>query len=130
MNTTKKLLYVLAMLSLVLPNTNASAKFKSCKPQPVIITNFVVYEKGAKRIIEWKTDASVNANYWKVQRSSNKANFSTIAIILGSDPAQSGNSYQYWEKISTSKNVKYYYRLCHVDINGNEQFSEILEQAK
>jgi hypothetical protein len=128
MNITKKLLCVLAMLSLVLPNAVATSK--NDNTPPVAITNFLIYEKDARRIIEWAIDGKEEANYWKVQRSSDKVQFSTIALILGSDPKQAGNVYQYREKISNGKATKYYYRLCHVDVNGNEQFSEILEKAK
>ena len=100
------------------------------RDQSITITNFTVYEKGAKLIVEWATDGTVATNYWQVQVSEDGKGFSTIAVVLGPDPRQQGDRYQYMEKVRSGRDATKYYRLRHVDVNGNEQLSKILSPAK
>ena len=98
--------------------------------QAITITNFTVYEKDAKLIVEWATDGTVATNYWQVQISNDGTQFSTIAVVLGPDPRQQGDRYQYVEKVKAGRDVTRYYRLRHVDVNGNEQVSKVIAPAK
>jgi hypothetical protein len=98
--------------------------------QSITITNFTVYEKDAKLIVEWATDGAVPTNYWQVQISNDGNEFSTIAVVLGPDPRQQGDRYQYMEKVKSGRDATKYYRLRHVDVNGNEQLSKVLSPAK
>jgi len=98
--------------------------------QPIIITNLTVYEKDAKLIVEWATDGAVATNYWQVQISDDGKKFSTIAMVLGPDPRQQGDRYQYMEKIKEGRDATKYYRVRHVDVNGNEQLSKVIFPSK
>ena len=100
------------------------------RDQPITITNFTVYEKDAKIIVEWATDGAVATNYWQVQVSDDGKEFSTIAVVLGPDPRQQGDRYQYVEKIKQGRDATKYYRLRHVCVNGNEQISKVFSPAK
>lgn len=102
----------------------------SLNNQKITITNFSAYEKDNRLIIDWATDGTVPTNYWQVQVSDEGTRFSTIAIVLGPDPTQQGDRYQYMEKIKVGRDATKYYRICHVDVNGNAQMSEILKPAK
>jgi hypothetical protein len=110
--------------------------FQGAKGQPVLhdqtitVTNFIVYEKDATLFVEWATDGAVPTNYWQVQVSDDGIQFSTFAVVLGPDPRQQGDRYQYMEKIKKGRDATKYYRLRHVDVNGNEQISKILTPAK
>ena len=98
--------------------------------QNITITNFTVYEKDAKLIVEWATDGAVATNYWQVQVSDDGTRFSTIAMVLGPDPRQQGDRYQYMEKIKEGRDATKYYRVRHVDVDGNEQMSKVVGPAK
>lgn len=100
------------------------------RDRTITITNFTVYEKDAKLMVEWATDGTVSTNYWQVQISDDGTQFSTIALVLGPDPRQQGDRYQYVEKLKAGRDTSKYYRLRHVDVNGNEQLSKIIQPAR
>ena len=96
----------------------------------ITITNFTVYEQNAKLIVEWATDGAVATNYWQVQVSDDGTRFSTIAMVLGSDPRQQGDRYRYMEKIKEGRDATKYYRVRHVDVDGYEQISKVIGPSK
>ncbi|MGC4103316.1 hypothetical protein [Ferruginibacter sp.] len=100
------------------------------KNVPIVINKLTIYENKSQLIIHWSTEGDSASNVWQVQRSADAKQFTTIAIVLGNDPTQPGNAYAYKEKLKRRKATKYYYRLCHIDTKGEQQFSEILTPAK
>ena len=100
------------------------------RDQPITITNFTVYEKDAKLIVEWATDGTVATNYWQVQVSDDGKQFSTIAVVLGPDPRQQGDRYQYMEKLKQGRDATKFYRVCHIDVNGKEQASKVIAPSR
>ena len=98
--------------------------------ETIVITNFVVYEKDNQLVFKWSTNGTVATNVWKVQRSTNKVQFSTIAIVLGNKPGEEGDNYIYKKKPELKKDIKFYYRVCHTNAKNIEQFSKILTPAK
>lgn len=127
MNKIKNVVILFILICFVINNNYAQI---SNKQQSVTIKNFIIYEKDAKLFIDWATDGTVATNIWKVQSSTDKVQFTTIALVLGNDPGQQGDNYKYKEKLKEYNKGVMYYRLCHVDANGNEQFTEILTPAK
>jgi recombinational DNA repair protein RecR len=127
MSYKKKIFYFVLLLVF---NTICSIAQSDKKIETILITNFTIYEKENKLNINWTTNGAIATNFWKVQCSSDKIQFSTIAIVLGNDPLQQGDSYAYKQKIKSKEDIILYYRLCHTDANGNEEFSEILKPAK
>jgi hypothetical protein len=107
--------------------TNAQT---SATTKELNIINFTIYEKNAKLIFEWSTDGTVVTNTWEVQSSVDGKQFTAIAIVLGNDPTQPGDKYFYAEKLKSNKTSTLYYRLRHIDTNGNEQFSKVLQPTK
>ena len=98
--------------------------------EPIVINNFTIYENNTHLFISWITKGNVATNVWRVQRSTDSIQFTTIAFVLGNDPNQQGDAYAYKEKLKHRKHTKYYYRLYHVDKNNNEQISKILTSIK
>jgi len=123
----KKRIYVLMMIAFITIQAFAQPKSDT---GIIEIKNLGIYENNSELIINWATNGTVATNYWKVQRSTNKVQFSTIALVLGNDPSQQGDQYIYTEKLKDTKRIKYYYRLCHVSANGDEIISDILTPAK
>jgi trimeric autotransporter adhesin len=124
----KKIIYMMVLALAAITGTNAQTAVTSNKN--INITNFTVYAKDAKIVIDWATDAAAATNYWEVQRSTDGTQFSAIALVLGADPRQEGDRYQYMEKLKDSKNATAYYRLRHIGADGKEQLSNIIQPAK
>ena len=91
------------------------------------ITNFTAHEKGNKLFIDWATDGTVPTNYFEVQRSNDGKVFSTVAIVLGPDPQQAGDKYQYMEKVKNVISQPVYFRLKHISTNGEIQLTKIIQ---
>jgi len=123
MNGIKKIICLLMLTAFISGKAEAQPALHN---QAITITNFTVYEKDAKLFVDWSTDGAIATNYWEVQKSDDGKNFSTIAIVLGPDPKQPGDRYQYKDKITEGRDATKYYRLCHIDANGNAQMSEII----
>ncbi len=87
-------------------------------------TSFTVNTVQKKIILDWATDNKTPTNYFEIQRSNDGKNFKTIALVMGPDPQKPNcDCYECLDKPSVNKQ-KYFYRLKHVDINGDVQLSE------
>jgi hypothetical protein len=94
------------------------------------LKKFTAYEKGDHLSVQWTTNGLVATNYFEVQRSEDGKAFRTIAIVLGPDPKQAGDNYEYVEKMNSKNDKLYYYRLCHVDETGAKQPTHIIVSTK
>jgi hypothetical protein len=83
-----------------------------------------------KVFISWSTDNTIATNYFEIQKSNDGINFKTVALVLGPDPRQSGDSYSCFENYPGKNDRNSYYRLKHIDTNGVEQLSETMILAK
>lgn len=95
----------------------------------ITITNFYVYAKDAKIMVEWATNGAVATYNWEVQRSSDSQEFSTIGFVMGPNPAMSGDNYMFKDALKNNKATTVFYRLRHVAENGEEQYSEIISTS-
>ena len=96
--------------------TNTIAKIR--------MENFQVIEAQNKIDIHWSTNSKAT-NYFEVQKSVDGKNFKTIAYVLGPDPAKPGcECFGCFDKKDSKTQISYY-RLKHLDFDGNVQFSEI-----
>jgi len=96
--------------------SNAVAKIR--------MENFQVTEVQNEISIHWSTNSKAT-NYFEVQKSVDGKNFKTIAYVLGPDPAKPGcECFGCFDKKDSKKQISYY-RLKHLDFDGNVQFSEI-----
>ncbi|MFZ4057033.1 MAG: hypothetical protein ACOYKE_02790 [Ferruginibacter sp.] len=96
----------------------------------ISIQNFIVNEKDHKLNFSWFTDGKIAANIFEVQYSENGQSFKTIAFVLGPDPRETNNKYQFVEKVDRFKQKPHWFRLCHVDVEGTRQFSNIIQLIK
>jgi len=89
------------------------------------ITSFQVAKAQNKVVIKWATDSASKTNYFEVEKSIDGKNFKTVAYVLGADPAQKDcDCFGCFDKI-IGKAQTSYYRLKHVNSDGNVQFSEV-----
>ena len=88
------------------------------------ITSFTVNIHEKRILIDWATDNKIPANYFEIQRSLDGINFKTILLVLGPDPKQTGcDCYECFDKPGT-RTKKYFYRLKHVNKDGEFELSE------
>lgn len=93
--------------------------------QNVNVTEFTVSAKEHKVMIDWKTDGVTPTNYFAIQKSSDGINFKTVALVLGPDPRQKNcDCFGCFDKTISKTEKRSYYRLVHIDTNGNEQITE------
>jgi hypothetical protein len=96
-------------------------------PLPVKLLNFEGRREGNKNSLQWKTSNELNNKGFEIQRGFNGAQYTTIGFI--NSKATNGNSaatlsYNFVdEKPLTTNN---YYRLRQVDLNGKENFSNVV----
>lgn len=127
MKTIKKITCLLLIAVLVMGKTQAQSTATGSK---ITITNFKVYENNDQLVIDWQTDGVVEANYWQIQRSTDGKNYATIALVLGPDPRQGTNRYQYKAKMRKRGEAGLSYRLTPVDRSEKEINTEIIPATK
>ena len=96
---------------------------KSVGQDKMHVKDFKIERKANKLDIRWIVEKEVATNYFELEKSLDGVHFKTVAYILGSDPtaADEGN-FGCFDKYQSSQDV--YYRLKHVDINGETKYSE------
>ena len=81
------------------------------------VTDFTVSATSKKVVIDWKTDGATATNYFAIQKSLDGLNYKTVALVMGPDPKQKNcDCYGCSDKYTAQA----YYRLIHVDADGNE----------
>lgn len=116
----KNLLQILFISTIIF----ASSTGLKAQTRTVNITDFTVSAKQEKVLIDWKTDGANPTNYFAIQKSTDGINYKTVALVLGPDPKQkNGDCYGCSDKLSKAAKPSYY-RLVHIDTNGNEQITE------
>jgi hypothetical protein len=116
----KNLLQILLISTIAL----VSSSGLHAQNRTINITDFTVSAKEQKVIIDWKTDGATATNYFALQKSIDGINYKTVALVLGPDPKQkNGDCYDCSYKLSKAAKPSYY-RLVHIDTDGNEQFTE------
>ena len=93
--------------------------------EKINIRDFRVVKNQNKVSINWSTDEKVSTNYFEVEKSNDGKIFKTVAYVLGADPSKADcECYGCFDKINTHSKESYY-RLKHVNRNGEVQFSEV-----
>lgn len=123
----KNLLQILLISTIVLISSNGLI----AQNRNVNVTDFTVSAKEQKVIIDWKTDGATATNYFAIQKSTDGVNFKTVALVLGPDPKQKNcDCYGCFDKYVPKTAKHSYYRLVHIDTEGNEQITEAKLLAK
>lgn len=91
----------------------------------VNVTAFTLSIKEQKVLITWNTDGKATTNYFAIQKSTDGVNYKTVVLVLGPDPKQKDSDcYGCFDKYVPKTAKHSYYRLVHIDTDGNEQISE------
>lgn len=123
----KKLIMLSVIVNFMYINLKAQLKESNEK---INITTLKAYEKDAKIYIDWTTDGNSTSNCWEVQSSQDGVQFSTIALVLGPDPREKGDRYEYRDKLNEINSTLTYFRVRHISKDGIYQVSEIVQPVK
>lgn len=76
-----------------------------------------------KVILNWVVNENETADQFEVEKSTDGKNFSTTALVFGTDKADTGN-YQFYEKAG---NQKVLYRIKLINKNRQTEYSAVVE---
>jgi len=92
---------------------------------PVELTSFTGSFVGKDVKLNWATATELNNKGFEIQRSSNKAEFKTIAFIDGKGTATQQNQYSYVDR-NLQPRTEYSYRLKQIDFDGTYSYSSVI----
>lgn len=119
------------LLAALLVVSLTSAACQPIVPGPQVnILNLKVHEEANRRIISWTTDGSQPVNTFEVQRSEDGKTFTTIALVLGADPREATELYKFPEKLGNDEGKAIWYRIAHVSVTGEVNYSNSIALAK
>ena len=78
--------------------------------------------KNNKVLLNWTVGGNQHAGMFELQRTTDGTNFTTAAIVFGTDKADTDN-YQFYEKVKAKKNS---YRLKIIYKDQTVEFSEVI----
>lgn len=88
------------------------------------ILSFSGEYKNEENILSWITEHEMNVSHYKLNKSTNGTDWSTISTVFSDGFFNAGTSYQVTDK--NFRNQENYYQVVSVDLNGNEQRSKII----
>jgi hypothetical protein len=94
-------------------------------PTPVQLVSFSAHQKGNGVSLDWSTSQELNNSYFQIERSADgSSNWTVLATINGAGNSQVAKSYNALDANPLSGSN--YYRLKQVDINGDYEYSRII----
>ena len=99
----------------------------SNSPMPVNLVNFSGYRSGNRNLLKWTTASEQNNLGFRVERSLDGINYSSIGFVQSLAP--SGNSVSSMDYYHSDNNLagdKQYYRLRQIDFDSREKFSNVI----
>ena len=90
---------------------------------PVSLIDFAVYKNGNQAILKWETLLEINNKGFEIQKSNDGINWVNIGFVNGHGNSSVEINYQFTDANPYAGNNEY--RLCKVDLDGNQTFSSI-----
>lgn len=97
----------------------------SNSPLPVELISFEGSRRGNKVLLQWQTATEKNSSHFIVERTNDGGNFVEVTKVLAAGNSSQLISYEAFDEYPV--NGKNFYRLKEIDINGDEQFSKLVE---
>ena len=107
---------------------NVSATAQTENASTVKIEDLSVKIENNNLQINWSSNTAGEANYWEVQGSKDGKEFSTIGMVLGSDPVK--GDYKYKQSLAKLKSGLKYYRVLHVESDDKAFASNTISVSK
>jgi len=90
---------------------------------PVKFASFNAIKEGQKTKLEWTTASEVNNDIFRIERSSNNSNWTTVAIEDGAGNSTEVLDYSVYDR-QPERGINYY-RIAQSDFNGDISYSDI-----
>lgn len=95
-------------------------------PLSINLTKFAATKSGANAILTWTTVNEKNNDYFELQRSTDGANFTTVAKVNGAGTTDIEQNYNYTDPIANISAKVLYYRILDVAFDGKKTTSKIV----
>ncbi|MBC7827951.1 MAG: PQQ-dependent sugar dehydrogenase [Chitinophagaceae bacterium] len=100
--------------------------FQVVAPTNIVPVNLISFAgssgNGSTQLI-WETQNEINVQQYEIESSTNGTDFNRVGIVT----AKNSNSYRFTHNISG--NIKIYYRLRILDLDGKFEYSKIIQIA-
>lgn len=93
-------------------------------PLPVELLSFNAVKTGGSALLLWQTATEINNNFFRVEKSADGFNFSSIGIVFGAGNSNQLLDYSFVD--ATPVSGINYYRLAQVDFDGTEHLSQMV----
>ena len=110
----------------LLANGNYAAAYTTVMPFPVEFLYLKATTKSNSILLDWATASETNNAGFNLERSTDGVNFTYLSFTQGNGTTQQTSYYNYDDQ-SVSRNVKYFYRIKQLDLNGAFKYSNIVE---
>ncbi len=94
---------------------------------PVEWLNFAARAEGSSTLLEWATASEQNSDFFAVERSANRNEWTSLGIVAAAGNSDDLREYTYLDQAPQAG--KNYYRLRQVDIDGKMQYSALVEMT-
>lgn len=92
---------------------------------PIELLSFNGTHQKTHNLLNWETTSEINNTGFEIERSKDGESFSSIGYLKSKSVNNLGAQYDFLDY--SIQNKTYYYRLKQVDLNGDENFSDIVE---
>jgi hypothetical protein len=92
---------------------------------PVKLLDFTANYTKPNALLNWTTGQEHNFNYFMIERSTDGANFTQVALVFGAGESNANINYSYNDKDLKGREGVIYYRLKQVDIDGKFSYSNV-----
>lgn len=93
--------------------------------QDIKISDIDLQVNNNKLFINWSTNEDDTANYFEIEKSKDGKTYKTMAYVLGPDPSKPGSQFGYFDKVTQLRGATTYYRIKHIDKDGNIIYSAV-----
>jgi hypothetical protein len=97
---------------------------------PVELVSFTSSIEGNKVSLNWLTASELNNRGFEIERSVDNVTWVAVGFSEGKGTTTETQYYNFIDDISGQSFKKYFYRLKHVDFNGNFRYSDVTEVIK
>ena len=90
---------------------------------PVELVSFTGRERNCEVELKWETEAEINFSHYEIERSMGGRQFELFATVL---PAEQYTGTKNYKFVDTEMTGGAYYRLKMVDLDGQEDYSDVV----
>lgn len=108
----------------------ASNVFPTQSLLPLKLISFTGNIRNQQTTLTWEAESLVNFDHFEVERSSNAADYGSIASKEPIGDPSARHTYQYIDNLSAETGNVFYYRLKMVDKDGRTTYSQVIMVRK